>query len=185
MQLKKRSREEAEVPQAGMADIAFLLLIFFLVVTTIDVDTGIGMQLPPPPDPDQEPPPIRERNLMNILVNARGQILINEEQASLQDVQQLVMDFVDNENRAQDPDLSEDPRSAIVSIKTDRQTPYEIYIDMLDEVIGAYRQLRDEAAQSEFGLTYREYSNRVEREDNVIREMYPQNISLAEPDPGS
>ncbi len=56
---------------------------------------------------------------------------------------------------------------------------------MLDEVIGAYRQLRDEAAQREFGVSYRDYSNRVEREDNVIREMYPQNISLAEPDPGS
>ncbi len=182
---KKRKREEAEVPQAGMADIAFLLLIFFLVVTTIDVDTGIGMQLPPPPDPDQEPPPIRERNLMNILVNAQGLILINEEPASIQEVEQLVTDFVDNANRAQDPNLSEDPRSAIVSIKTDRQTPYEIYIDMLDEVIGAYRQLRNEASQSEFGISYREYRNRVPREDDVIRELYPQNISLAEPDPGS
>jgi biopolymer transport protein ExbD len=185
MLLKKREREVAEVPQAGMADIAFLLLIFFLVVTTIDVDTGIGMQLPPPPDPDQEPPPIRERNLMNILVNAQGMILINEQPANLQEVRDLVMNFVDNENRAQDPNLSESPRQAIVSIKTDRQTPYEIYINMLDEVIGAYRQLRDEAAQREFGISYREYNNRVSRTDNVIREMYPQNISLAEPDPGS
>ncbi|MEX0680164.1 MAG: biopolymer transporter ExbD [Balneolales bacterium] len=185
MHLNKRKREVAEVPQAGMADIAFLLLIFFLVVTTIDVDTGIGMQLPPPPDPDQEPPPIRERNLMNILVNAQGLILINEEPANLQNVRQLVMDFVDNVNRAQDPNLSESPQQAIVSIKTDRQTRYEIYIDMLDEVIGAYRQLRDEASQREFGINYREYSNRVDRQDNVIREMYPQNISLAEPDPGS
>ncbi len=185
MFLKKRAREVAEVPQAGMADIAFLLLIFFLVVTTIDVDTGIGMQLPPPPDPDQEPPPILERNLMNILVNAQGLILINEEPASLGQVQQLVMDFVDNENRAQDPNLSQSPRQAIVSIKTDRQTPYEIYINMLDEVIGSYRQLRNEAAQREFGITYREYSNRVSREDDIIREMYPRNISLAEPDPGS
>lgn len=185
MKLKKRSREMAEVPQAGMADIAFLLLIFFLVVTTIDVDTGIGMQLPPPPDPDQEPPPIRERNLMNILVNAQGQILINEQSAGIQQVRQLVMDFVDNENRAQDPNLSESPRQAIVSIKTDRQTPYRIYINMLDEVIGAYRQLRDEASMREFGVNYREYSNRVSRDDDVIRQMYPQNISLAEPDPGS
>lgn len=185
MLLKKRERVVAEVPQAGMADIAFLLLIFFLVVTTIDVDTGIGMQLPPPPDPDQEPPPIRERNLMNILVNAQGLILINEERASIQDVRRLVMDFVDNQNRAQDPNLAESPRQAIVSIKTDRQTPYEIYIGMLDEVIGAYRQLRDDATMREFGIPYRVYSNRVSREDNVIREMYPQNISLAEPDPGS
>lgn len=185
MLLKKRERVVAEVPQAGMADIAFLLLIFFLVVTTIDVDTGIGMQLPPPPDPDQEPPPIRERNLMNILVNAQGFILINEERANIQDVRRLVMDFVDNQNRAQDPNLAESPRQAIVSIKTDRQTPYEIYIGMLDEVIGAYRQLRDEASMREFGIPYRLYSSRVSRDDNVIREIYPQNISLAEPDPGS
>ncbi len=185
MLLKKRVRVEAEVPQAGMADIAFLLLIFFLVVTTIDVDTGIGMVLPPPPDPGAEPPPIRQRNLMNVLVNAQGMILINEQPASLPEVKQLVMDFVDNQNRAQDPNLSESPRQAIVSIKTDRQTSYEIFIDMLDEVIGAYRQLRNDASLREFGITYREYTNRVSREDNIIREMYPQNISLAEPDPGS
>ena len=71
MMLKKKKREGAEINGSSMADIAFLLLIFFLVTTTINVDTGIGMVLPPPLDPEQEPPPIRERNLMTILVNSQ------------------------------------------------------------------------------------------------------------------
>lgn len=184
MLLQKRQREDAEIPSSSMADIAFLLLIFFLVVTTIDVDTGIGMQLPPPPD-DVEPPPIRERNLMNVLVNSQGMVLINQEPAAIGEVQDLVMNFVDNANRSQDPNLSESPQQAIVSIKTDRQTPYEIFIDMLDEVIGAYRELRNEAAREQFGVDYATYSDRVSRDENVIRQMYPQNISLAEPDRGN
>lgn len=182
---KRNSRSDNEIPSASMADIAFLLLIFFLVVTTIDVDTGIGLTLPPPPDPDEEPPPIRERNLMNILVNARGQILIDEEQVVVNQVKDMVMDFVDNQNRSQDPDLSESPQQAIVSLKTDRQTSYEIYIDLLDEVRGAYKELRDSATRELTGETYRQYSNRVPREDNLIRDLYPENISEAEPDPGS
>lgn len=184
MFLNKREREEAEIPSSSMADIAFLLLVFFLVVTTIDVDTGIGMQLPPPPD-DVEPPPIRERNLMNVLVNAQGMVLINQEPASIGEVQNIVMNFVDNANRSQDPNLSESPQQAIVSIKTDRQTPYEVFISMLDEVIGAYRELRNEVAREQFGTDYATYRERVGREEDVIRQMYPQNISLAEPDRGS
>lgn len=167
-----------------MADIAFLLLIFFLVVTTIDVDTGIGMQLPPPPDPDEEPPPIRERNLLNILVNAQGQILMNGDPVSLPEVKDRVMDFVDNQNRNQDPDLSESPQQAIVSIKTDRQTAYDSFIDMLDEVRGAYKELRDNATRQLTGETYSQYSDRVTRDENQVRQMYPENISLAEPDQG-
>ena len=182
---KKKNRSEAEIPSASMADIAFLLLIFFLVVTTIDVDTGIGMQLPPPPDEQEPPPPIRERNLLNILVNARGDILMDGDPVSLTQVRERVMNFVDNQNRAQDPELSESPQQAIVSIKTDRQTRYDLYIDMLDEVRGAYLVLRNDATRQLTGETYRQYADRVPREQNEVRQMYPENISLAEPDPGS
>ncbi len=181
--LKKKKRRDAdEVPGAGMADIAFLLLVFFLVVTTIDVDTGIGMQLPPPPD-DEEPPPIRERNIMNILVNAQGQILLNEEPVGLAQVQDRVIEFVNN--HGEDPDLSESPRQAVVSIMTDRQTRYDDYIDMLDEVMGAYRELRDAMAREMGEDSYEAYSDRVPHDENIIREEIPQNISLAEPDPGN
>lgn len=183
---KKDKRSEAEIPGSGMADIAFLLLIFFLVVTTIDVDRGIGMQLPPPPDPDEDPPPIADNNLLPILVNQQGQILLDEEPAALGEVQERVIEFVDNANRAQDPELSDDPRSAVISIQTHRQTPYDVYIDMLDEVIGAYRILRDQAAQ-ELGFdSYEDYEERLpEGAENEVEERYPKNISIAEPDPGN
>lgn len=177
---KKRNRESGEIDGSSLADIAFLLLIFFLVVTTIDVDTGIGLQLPPIPD-DTEPPPVRERNLLNILVNAQGMVLMDEEPTSVSVVREKVKDFVDN--NGVDPDLSESPDDAIVSIKTDRRTPYNIYIDMLDEVMGAYAELRDQASLNRFGVPYSELDNNsVEREE--IQEMYPKKISIAEPDEG-
>ena len=74
----------------------FLLLVFFLVVTTIDVDTGIGLVLPPPPDDTTPPPPIRERNLMKILVNSQGMVLINGQPTAVEEVRERVVEFVDN-----------------------------------------------------------------------------------------
>lgn len=177
---KKRGRESAEIDGSSLADIAFLLLIFFLVVTTIDVDTGIGLVLPPIPD-DIEPPPVRERNLMNILVNAQGMVLINEQPAAVASVRERVKEFIDNNGA--DPNLSESPDDAIVSIKTDRRTPYNVYIDMLDEVMGAYAELRNTASMDRFGVPYSSLEdNSVEQDE--IQEMYPKKISIAEPDEG-
>ncbi|HMB40574.1 MAG TPA: biopolymer transporter ExbD [Balneolaceae bacterium] len=177
---KKRGRESAEIDGSSLADIAFLLLIFFLVVTTIDVDTGIGLVLPPIPD-DIEPPPVRERNLMNILVNAQGMVLINEQPAAVASVRERVKEFIDNNGA--DPNLSESPNDAIVSIKTDRRTPYNVYIDMLDEVMGAYAELRHAASMDRFGVPYSSLEdNSVEQDE--IQEMYPKKISIAEPDEG-
>ncbi|MCC5914900.1 MAG: biopolymer transporter ExbD [Balneolaceae bacterium] len=177
---KKRNRESGEIDGSSLADIAFLLLIFFLVVTTIDVDTGIGLVLPPIPD-DIEPPPVRERNLMNILVNAQGMVLINEQPAAINTIRERVREFVNNNGA--DPDLSESPDDAIVSIKTDRQTPYNVYIDMLDEVMGAYEELRHQASMDRFGVPYSSLERQsAQREE--IQEMFPKRISIAEPDEG-
>ena len=177
---KKRGRESADIDGSSLADIAFLLLIFFLVVTTIDVDTGIGLILPPIPD-DIEPPPVRERNLMNILVNAQGMVLLNEQPAAIANVREQVMRFIDN--NGVDPDLSESPDDAIVSIKTDRRTPYNVYIDMLDEVMGAYEELRNRASMDLFGVPFSSLEQGSERRAE-IQEMYPKKISIAEPDEG-
>lgn len=178
---KKRGREDADIPMSSLADIAFLLLIFFLVVTTIDVDTGIGLILPPIPDENVQPPPVKERNLLNILVNAQGMVLIDEEPASVNNVKEIIKEFVDN--NGEDPDLSVSPNDAIVSIKTQRQTPYNVYIDMLDEVMGAYAELRNSASMERFGVPYSSLEdNSVEQEE--IQEMYPKKISIAEPDEG-
>lgn len=177
---KKRGREEAEINGSSLADIAFLLLIFFLVVTTIDVDTGIGLVLPPIPD-DVEPPPVRERNLLKILVNAQGMVLLDEEPAAIANVRDRVKEFVDN--NGVDPELSESPDDAIVSIKTDRRTPYNVYIDMLDEVMGAYNELRNTASMERFGVPYSTLDNNSEQQAE-IQELYPKKISIAEPDEG-
>lgn len=180
MLLKKKKRDAAEIPSSSLADIAFLLLIFFLVTTTIDVDTGIGLVLPPPPDESIPPPPIRERNIFKILVNSQGLILLNEKPAALSDVKESLKKFIDNNGA--EADLSEHPDKAIVSLKTDKQTPYRIYIDVLDEVKGAYAELRTTASMARYGVPFDKLEK--EKQDDV-KKLYPQKISEAEPDKGN
>lgn len=181
MPLKKRNRDDAEIPSSSLADIAFLLLIFFLLVTTIDIDTGIGLVLPPAPDENVEPPPVQERNLLNILVNQQGQVLLDNEPTPVPQVKERVKEFIDN--NGEDPNLSDSPDDAVVSIKTKRSTPYRNYINMLDEVIGAYQELRNAAAQERFGRNF-SYFEEGSEEYETIKNLYPKQISIAEPDEG-
>lgn len=178
---KNREREDPEVGGSSMADIAFLLLIFFLLVTTIDIDTGIGMVLPPKPEQDVEPPPVKERNMLKILVNQDGLVLMDEEPTPIPEVKRKVKEFVDN--NGQDPSLSVSPDKAIVSLKTDRRTPYGIYIDMLDEVMGAYNELRNQAAQARFGKNFDQLEDNSPEREEIVN-LYPKKISIAEPDQG-
>jgi biopolymer transport protein ExbD len=194
---RREDREEASIPTAGMADIAFLLLIFFLVTTTINVDTGIGMTLPPKLKPEQKPPPVKERNLFKILVNAQGDVLIEEEMATTAEIRDRVKKHV--LNYGENPDLAVAPDDAVISIKTDAQTPYSTYIEVLDEVWMSYREIWDQIARTNrlpgpdggsAGLektyeSYREYYNQLgPEEDNQIRDAFGAQISIAEPDTG-
>lgn len=191
---RREDREEAEVPTAGLADIAFLLLIFFLVTTTINVDTGIGMTLPPVLE-DQDPPPVKDRNLFNILVNGQGELLVEEEEAQIGQLRQRVKNHVTN--YGDDPDLAVNPSKAVISIKTDAQTPYDTYIEVLDEVWMAYREIWNQIARTgqtpggesvELPKTYDSYQayyNTLEPgDDNKIRDAFGAQISIAEPDTG-
>lgn len=191
---KKRQREEAEIPTSSMADIAFLLLIFFLVTTTINVDTGIGMTLPPKLE-DQEPPPVKERNMLKILVNASGEVLLEEEQTTVDKIRPEVRTHVTN--YGQSPDYAVNPEKAVVSIKTDAETPYQTYIEVLDEVWMAYREIWDSIARTnqlpngeDAGLnrtypSYKDYTASLgPEEDDMIREQLGPQISIAEPDLG-
>lgn len=181
--LKKRKRAEAEIPTASMADIAFLLLIFFLVTTTIDVDTGILMQLPPPLDETQKPPPIKERNMLAILVNAQGDILVENEVTRLADVRREVVRHVTN--NGVNPKYSEDPDHAIVSLKTDRKTNYDKYIDVLDEVWMGYREIWDGEARKLGFTDYSTYQESLgENGVDIVKDRVKAKISLAEPDAG-
>ncbi len=193
---KRRSkREDAETPTSSMADIAFLLLIFFLVTTTINVDTGIGMTLPPKLEEEQEPPPVIERNLLNVLVNSRGDVLIDDRMSSVGQIREEVKAHV--LNYGEDPDYSESPSDAVISLKTDQQTTYRIYIDVLDEIQMAYREIYDSIARSgnlpsgesvleQSYENYEAYRESLEpEEEDQVRENFPRNISIAEPDAGS
>lgn len=196
LEQRREEREEASIPTAGMADIAFLLLIFFLVTTTIKVDTGIGMTLPPKLKPEQQPPPVKERNLMKVLVNAQGEVLIEGERASMGEIRDRVKKHVTN--YGQNSSLSVSPDDAVVSIKTDTQTPYDVYIDTLDETWMAYREIWNQIAQtgqlpqpdgeqilSKTYPNYKKYRGSLgPEEENKIREAFGAQISIAEPDTG-
>lgn len=181
--LKRRSQRQAEIPTSSMADIAFLLLIFFLVTTTINVDSGIYMQLPPKLDENVEPPEIQQRNLLNILVNQTGDVLVDGTYLSLDTISDEVVRHVTN--RGQLPNYSDSPELAIVSFKTERGLEYGTYIDVLDEIKGAYIEIRDDYAQQQFGMDYGTYKGTLaEGAEDAVAAEYPIKISLAEPDPG-
>ena len=175
---ERQQKVSAEIPSASLADIAFLLLIFFLVVTTIDVDTGIGLVLPPPPQENNPPPKINDRNLLNILVNADGLVSIDDELTPMSQVKRKVKTFI--LNRGQNPELSDSPEEAVVSIKTARETTYQIYIDMLDRVIGAYKEIRNAASLREYGKPFEALEEGSEAQE-AIEDMFPKQISIAEP----
>jgi len=159
-----------------MADIAFLLLIFFLVTTTIVEDKGVLVKLPPWSD---EPPDIQQlktRNVYSVLVNAQNQLLVRGEPADLETLRENAKEFIMNPEKR--PDMAEKPTKAIVSMKNDRGTKYATYLEVYNEIKGAYNELRNEEANKRHGRDY-EYCSREERAD--IRAMIPLVISEAEP----
>ncbi len=177
--LKKRERKEAEIPTASMADIAFLLLIFFLVTTTIDVDTGIGMVLPPKLEDEVEPPPVRERNMLKILVNETGQVLLEDKPSAVDLIRDEVVKHVTNNGA--DPNYAVSPKAAIISIKTSSNTPYDSYIHVLDEVWMGYFEIWNSEVLS-MGIPARTYAEAPDDVKSAIRDEYPAAISIAEPD---
>lgn len=175
MLLHKSGREKAEINGSSMADIAFLLLIFFLVTTTINVDTGIGMVLPPPPDGTESD--IHERNLMNILVNAEGQIMMDDHLVAVEEVKDILKSFITN--RGKNPTLSDSPEKAIISLKTQRETPYRVYVAMLDEVMAAYKEVRNEASLTNYGIPFAKLREGSDRQIH-IKELYRKRISIVD-----
>lgn len=165
-----------EVNAGSMADIAFLLLIFFLVTTTIVEDKGVLVKLPPWSD---EPPDIQQlktRNVYSVLVNAQNQLLVRGEPADLETLRENAKEFIMNPNNR--ADMAEKPTKAIVSMKNDRGTKYATYLEVYNEIKGAYNELRNEAANRKFGRDY-EFCTREQRRE--IRNEIPLVISEAEP----
>ena len=195
-----------EVSAGSMADIAFLLLIFFLVTTTIETDAGLDRMLPPMEPPTEAPPIIKQKNIFTVNINRNGQLLVEDEILSIDKLREKAMAFLDNGGAPSgSPDYcsyckgkrnaesSDNPMKAIISLKNDRETKYSTYITVQNELVGAYNDLRNREAKRLFGKDYvameAEYLN-PETEDSVkeelkekvqrIQGLFPQKLSEAE-----
>ena len=179
--MPRKRRGLQEINAGSMADIAFLLLIFFLVTTTMDVDTGIARKLPPMPEEEQPPPDILAKNIFQVRVGA-GDVMLFENEAgekvrgSVEKLREAAKMFIDN--NGVNPNHSESPEKAIISLVNDRATSYKMYVMVQNELTGAYNDLRNEAALNQFGKRYIDLNK---KDKKIIRKMYPQKISEAEP----
>ncbi|MBI1223563.1 MAG: biopolymer transporter ExbD [Bacteroidetes bacterium] len=175
--MARKSRALPEINAGSMADIAFLLLIFFLVTTTMDSDTGIAIKLPPMETEDTPPPNIKQRNVLEVLVNSNNQLLVEGEVTRVNQLRDITKRFITNDGR--DPNMSDNPEKAVVSLKNDRGTNYITYISVQNELKAAYREVRDEYAQRKYGRTYDQLNDQQLEE---VKDHFPQKISEAEPE---
>lgn len=204
--MARSGRKIPEVNSSSMADIAFLLLVFFLVTTTIATDKGLTLTLPPKPDPNQPPPDItkNQRNIFKILVNSSDRILVEDEPLTdIYGLREQVKEFILNFGKPDEEALalynglpatlkavskqteasSDNPKEAVVSFKADRGTSYDIYIAILDELQGAYYEIYAERiglTADEFRALDRKKPDELEKY-RAAREGFPMNISIAEP----
>lgn len=171
-----RERLSNEINAGSMADIAFLLLIFFLVTTTIVSDKGVLVKLPPW---SSEPPDLmklKTRNVYSVLVNANNQLLVRGEPADVKTLKDNAKVFIMNPQRMEN--MAEAPTKAIISLKNDRGTKYGTYLEVYNELKAAYNELRIEEANKRHGKDY-EYCTSDQR--RAIRADIPLVISEAEP----
>lgn len=192
---------------SSTADISFILLIFFLVTTSMDTDQGLGRTLPKPPEEDQlnNEIKVKERNILNIRINKNNDIMFRDEftvtpKADIHNVltidpgealliKQETKRFIANkENDPNMPELKQKnvplignypvTENHVISVQTDRGTSYGVYFQVQDLIVAAYNELRDELAKEKFNY---KYEFLTKEQQAAIREVYPHKISEAEP----
>jgi len=184
-----RSKETPEINGGSMADIAFLLLIFFLVATTMDIDTGLQRQMPPyNPEQTENDEQIKERNVYVVLINSSDQLLVEGQQMNVHALREKAKEFILNpqnkdnlpEKRPVEIDLLGEVMvsKGIISLQNDRGTSYDMYIKVQNELIAAYNEVRDQVSMDRFG---RKYNDLTEDRRDAIKEFIPSIISEAEP----
>ncbi len=172
VKIKKGSSKGAEIPTGSMADIAFLLLLFFLVATVIDVDTGIGINLPEYVE-DQEEVEVNPDRMASINVNENGDVLLDKQIISIPQIKDALVPRI-----VQRLDLPS-KKKLIVSIKTDRKTNYNLYIQTLDQVRQAYGAVKDQVSQQMYNMKYKDLQDEQQKE---VKSKVYEIISIAEPE---
>ncbi|OIQ29375.1 MAG: biopolymer transporter ExbD [Bacteroidetes bacterium MedPE-SWsnd-G2] len=192
-------RAAPEVNAGSMADIAFLLLIFFLVTTTIETDTGLSRKLPPIDDSEQDVI-IKQKNIFTVLINGKDQLLVEDDLMDLDNLREEAIKFLDNGGGAGDdacsyckgkrsPESSDNPDKAIISLKNERETSYAMYISVQNELVAAYNELRNRRAMELYGESFTEMQanhkdvnwvgNKTKLKEKIdgIKKDYPQKLS--------
>ncbi len=185
----RKKRGNPEINAGSMADIAFLLLIFFLVTVTMDVDTGITRKLPPPVE-DETNIDINQRNIFEVLVNSANMLLVEGKEGNLETLKDETKHFFLNPNneanlpekKLEQVNLLGDVyiSKGVVSLKNDRGTSYEMYIKVQNELTRAFQEMRDELSVEKFGLKYDNLKDPEKQE--AIQAVIPIAISEAEPE---
>ena len=172
-----RDRMKNEINAGSMADIAFLLLIFFLVTTTIVEDKGILVKLPPWSEDEPDITKLNTRNVYSVLVNANNQLLVRGEEKELKNLRENTIEFITNPQRKED--LAEKPTKAIISLKNDRGTNYKTYLEVYNELQAAYNEIWNTQAKQRYdGKLYDDLPIAYKK---AIRADFPLVISEAEP----
>ena len=184
------ARKTPEVPATSLADIAFMLLIFFLVTTTMDVDSGLRRKLPQwaPEQQDDDQAEIKERNVFVVLVNRNNDLLVEGDFMRVDDLREKAKEFMANpyndENLPEKepidvPYFGETMVSkGVISLRNDNDTQYGTYLAVQNELVAAINELRDELATERWG---KKYDDLERDEQNAVKKVFPQKISEAEP----
>lgn len=202
-------RETPEINAGSMADIAFLLLIFFLVTTTMNVDSGVSKKLSEKPPADYVPPKIKDRNIFEVNINRNNELLVEGERMEIKDLKEAAIEFIDNGGGIGKPGLdgspgtkcdyckgevkkalSVHPNKAIISVQSDRGTEYGTYIAVQNELLRAYVELRNRLSLERYNISFTELeklykddknNESLKRKVEDIKNSYPQILSDAEP----
>ena len=183
-----------EINASSQADISFILLIFFLTATTMNTDTGISRVLPAMPDENQktEDLDIRERNLLLVFINTYDQIMVGGKPMDITQVKEKAKEFILNPLNEENLPESEDTEfelpdgtkwtypvsKGVISLQNDRGTSYAAYIQVQNELVRAFNEVRDEVSQEKFNMSFADLPEDVR---NVVQKAVPQKISESEP----
>lgn len=184
------SKKTPEINGGSMADISFLMLIFFLMVTTMDKEEGLSRRLPPLPAEDQkvEDQKVNRRNIIQVKINSSDRLFAGNEMMDVSQLKDKIKEFLTNPT--DDPNLSEKEMKdiegygkclvskGVISLQNDRGTTYSKYIEVQNELIRAVNEIRDDFAMANYG---KKYAKLDEERQEIVRKAIPQNISEAEP----
>ena len=187
------ARKKGKVPEinaSSMADISFLLLIFFLVTTTMDTDSGITRRLPPPVENPEQDVKVKERNIMNVMINKYDKLLVNGKPGDVATIKDLTKEFITprpNDEKAPETEVKEIEllgnimlSKGVVSLKNDRGTSYAMYISVQNELARAFNEMKDEMSLKHFNQHYADLTDKDKID--AINKAVPVRISEAEPE---